>query len=113
MPLRFLMQKKKERERCFKIKIRDSYVTKWFTAEFLNLKRDSEGNSLVVQQLGLGTFIAQGLGSIPGGGTKIPKPRGVAKTESYCIIASDWKPRPIVYFFHSDVTHAVCLLFVL
>ena len=37
------------------------------------------GNSPVVQQLGLGTFIAQGLGSIPGGGTKIPKLHGVAK----------------------------------
>ena len=28
---------------------------------------------LVVQRLGLGTFIAKGLGSIPGQGTKIPQ----------------------------------------
>ena len=28
---------------------------------------------MVVQRLGLGTFIAKGLGSIPGQGTKIPQ----------------------------------------
>ena len=31
------------------------------------------GNSLVVQWLGLCTFTAKGLGSIPGWGTKIPQ----------------------------------------
>ena len=31
------------------------------------------GNSLVVQWLGLGTFTTEGLGSIPGWGTKILK----------------------------------------
>ena len=30
------------------------------------------GNSLVVQWLGLGAFTAEGTGSSPGGGTKIP-----------------------------------------
>ena len=35
-------------------------------------KRNSEpGNSLAVQWLGLGAFMARGLGSIPGEGTKI------------------------------------------
>ena len=33
----------------------------------------SFGVCLVVQRLGLGTFIAKGLGSIPGQGTKIPQ----------------------------------------
>lgn len=33
----------------------------------------SLGVCLVVQWLGLGTFIAKGLGSIPGQGTKIPQ----------------------------------------
>ena len=31
------------------------------------------GNSLAVQWSGLGTFTAEGLGSIPGQGTKIPQ----------------------------------------
>ena len=31
------------------------------------------GNSLVVQWLGLGAFTAEGLGSTPGWGTKIPQ----------------------------------------
>ena len=34
-------------------------------------KKSATGNSLVVQWLGLGAFTAVGLGSIPGGGTKI------------------------------------------
>ena len=33
----------------------------------------SIGNSLVVQWLGLFTFNAEGMGSIPGRGTKIPQ----------------------------------------
>ena len=33
-------------------------------------------NSLVVQGLGLHTLFAKGLGSIPGGGTKIPQIAG-------------------------------------
>ena len=36
------------------------------------------GNSLAVQWLGLGAFTAQGLGSIPGWGTKIPEATHVA-----------------------------------
>ena len=35
-------------------------------------KIQSVGNSLVVQWLGLRVFIAEGPGSIPGQGTKIP-----------------------------------------
>ena len=34
---------------------------------------DSQGNSLVVQWLGLCAFTAEGPGSIPGQGTKIPQ----------------------------------------
>ena len=33
------------------------------------------GNSLAVQWLGLGTFTAEGTGSVLGGGTKIPASR--------------------------------------
>ena len=36
------------------------------------LKNQFLGNSAVVQELGLWVFIAKGLGSIPGRGTKIP-----------------------------------------
>ena len=36
-------------------------------------KNDDVGNSLVVQWLGLHTFTAEGAGSIPGWGTKIPQ----------------------------------------
>ena len=39
----------------------------------LSLKTVLMGNSLVVQWLGLSTFTAEGLGSIPGQGTKIPQ----------------------------------------
>ena len=37
------------------------------------------GNSLVVQWLRLGAFTAVSLGSIPGWGTKVPRPCGTAK----------------------------------
>ena len=44
------------------------------TDTFTRLYKDAgAGNSLVVQWLGLRTFSAQGLGSIPGWGTKIPQ----------------------------------------
>ena len=36
-------------------------------------EKEQRGNSLVVQWLGLSTFTAEGLGSIPGQGTKIPQ----------------------------------------
>ena len=36
-------------------------------------KDEFSGNSLVVQWLGLRAFTAEGLGSIPGRGTKIPQ----------------------------------------
>ena len=39
----------------------------------LNNIRVSVGNSLAVQWLGLCTFTAEGTGSIPGRGTKIPQ----------------------------------------
>ena len=39
----------------------------------LLLKTDFTGNSLAVHWLGLGTFTAEGLGSIPGQGNKIPQ----------------------------------------
>ena len=35
------------------------------------IKKMYIGNSLAVQWLGLGTFTAEGLGSVPGRGTKI------------------------------------------
>ena len=35
--------------------------------------KKKRGNSLVVQSLGAHAFIAEGLGSIPGGETKIPQ----------------------------------------
>ena len=38
----------------------------------MELERRSLGNSLAVQWLGLRAFTAEGLGSIPGQGTKIP-----------------------------------------
>ena len=37
------------------------------------LKKKIRGNSLAVQWLGLGAFTAEGPGSIPGWGTKIPQ----------------------------------------
>ena len=37
------------------------------------MKDDTFGNSLAVQWLGLSTLTAEGPGSIPGGGTKIPQ----------------------------------------
>ena len=37
------------------------------------------GNPLAVPWLGLHTFTAEGVGSIPGGGTKIPQLHGMAK----------------------------------
>ena len=37
------------------------------------IKKAIPGNSLVVQWLGLHTLTAEGLGSIPGQGTKIPQ----------------------------------------
>ena len=40
---------------------------------FLKKKKSTSGNSLVVQWLGLCTFTAEGLGSIPDRGTKIPR----------------------------------------
>ena len=43
----------------------------WVTNKIKQNKNKSSGNSLVVQQLGLGAFTAKGLGSIPGRGTKI------------------------------------------
>ena len=39
----------------------------------LQFKKGNSRNSLAVQRLGLGTFTAEGLGSIPGQGTKIPQ----------------------------------------
>ena len=39
--------------------------------QFAFFKKNSLGNSLAVQGLGLHTFTAEGLGSIPGQGTKI------------------------------------------
>lgn len=38
-------------------------------------RKEREGNCLAVQWLGLGTFAAEGLGSIPGRGTEIPQAR--------------------------------------
>ena len=64
------------------------------------------GNSLAVQWLGLGAFTAEGAGSIPGRGTKIPpavwcgqKNRnwglmGLDGVENYC-----WSPTPS---FHGE-----------
>ena len=43
------------------------------------LKNNYPGNSLAVQWLGPHTSTARGLGSIPGQGTKIHKPCGMAK----------------------------------
>ena len=37
------------------------------------LKRGKGGNSLAVQWLGIGAFIAEGPGSVPGEGAKIPQ----------------------------------------
>ena len=42
------------------------------TSKFV-LFQDCLGNSLAIQWLGLHTFTAEGPGSIPGGGPKIPK----------------------------------------
>ena len=42
-------------------------------------KKNSKGNSLVVQWLGLCTFTAEGPGLIPGQGTKIHKTRSSAR----------------------------------
>ena len=39
----------------------------------LHLKNQVPGNSLAVQWLGLHTFMAEGAGSTPGQGTKIPQ----------------------------------------
>ena len=47
------------------------------TAEYYSaLKKEILGNSLAVQELGLGAFTAEGVGSIPGWGSH--KPRGTA-----------------------------------
>ena len=42
-----------------------------FTAS--HVKMPNHGNSLVVQWLGLCAFTAEGVSSVPGGGTKIPQ----------------------------------------
>ena len=42
------------------------------TREEQSLKTSNYGNSLAVQWLGLRSFTAEGQGSIPGWGTKIP-----------------------------------------
>ena len=45
------------------------------------------GNSLAVQRLGLHTFTAEGVGSIPGQGTKIPqalRPKNKKVTRAIC-----------------------------
>jgi len=42
------------------------------SVRIIDFSQTGKGNSLVVQQLKLCTFSAEGLGSIPGGGTKIP-----------------------------------------
>ena len=52
------------------------------------------GNSLVVQWLGLRAFTAEGLGSIPGRGTKIPDgsvPRGQKKKKRKLPISWGWR----------------------
>ena len=56
-------------------------IEEWSVEDIIGLvlqkghKKWSQGNSLVVQWLGLCTFTAEGLGSIPGQGTKIPQAR--------------------------------------
>ena len=54
----------------YKINIQKSVAFLYLNNELL--KREIKGNSLVVQWLGLHAFTAEGLGSIPGQGTKIP-----------------------------------------
>ena len=51
------------------------------------------GNSLVVQWLGLGTFTAEGPGSIPGWGNKIPQAmqRGKKKKKIWGRRGMDWE----------------------
>ena len=46
---------------------------------FVKKKNPGEGNSLAVQWLRLSAFIAEGPGSIPGQGTRIPKAEGYGK----------------------------------
>ena len=43
------------------------------SVRIIDFSQAGKGNSLMVQQLKLCTFSADGLGSIPGGGTKIPQ----------------------------------------
>ena len=49
-------------------------INKWTTSNWkvsAHQKKSSSGNSLLVQWLGLGSFIIEGLGSIPAGRTEI------------------------------------------
>ena len=56
-------------------------------------KKRMSGNSLAVQWLGLGTFTAEGLGSVPGQGTKI--------LQAACTTSSpQTTPSPCFTFLH-------------
>ena len=69
-----------------------------------NAKIPDLGNSLVVQWLGLHAFIAEGPGSIPGQGTKIPQAvsRGQKKKKSrfyperYGQLSAAFKQRDVI-----------------
>ena len=53
------------------------------------------GNSLAVQWSGLGTFTAEGLGSIPGQGTKIPQAKTKTKSKT-----NQQQQKNLKYFVH-------------
>ena len=52
-----------------------------FLVFFFPTKIKDQGNSLVVQWLGLCALTAKGPGSIPGWGTEIQKPHGTTKAK--------------------------------
>ena len=62
------------------------------------------GNSLAIQRLGLRTFTAKGMGSVPDGGTKIPQATQCSqKLIKYIILNPLWYYQQ--YYQHSAVDY--------
>ena len=57
------------------------FSEQFYTQDKLMFKNESKGNSLAVQWLGLCALTAQGVGSIPGWGTKILQTAWCGKRE--------------------------------